>query len=82
MIEQYLERANEIIGERSKEEEKYDNEVVKWLRKQGNIRKALNKANQKYPDQALKYDDSNIDDLASHYEYLMQHMNMVKKLGS
>ena len=46
MIEQYLERANEIIGERSKEEEKYDNEVVKWLRKQGNIRKALNKANQ------------------------------------
>ena len=82
MIEQYLERANEIIGERSKEEEKYDNEVVKWLRKQGNIRKALNKANQKYPNQALKYDDSNIDDLASHYEYLMQHMNMVKKLGS
>ena len=57
-------------------------EVVKWLRKQGNIRKALNKANQKYPDQALKYGDSNIDDLASHYEYLMQHMNMVKKLGS
>ena len=82
MIEQYLERANEIIGERSKEEEKYDNEVVKWLRKQGKIRKALNKANQKYPDQALEYDDSNIDDLASHYEYLMQHMNMVKKLGS
>ena len=57
-------------------------EDIKWLRKQGNIRKALNKANQKYPDQALKYDDSNIDDLASHYEYLMQHMNMVKKLGS
>lgn len=82
MIEQYLKRANEIIGERSKEEEKYDNEVVKWLKKQGKIRKALNKANQKYPEQALKYDDSNIDDLASHYEYLMQHMDIVKKLGS
>jgi hypothetical protein len=82
MIDQYLERANEIIGDRSKEEEKYDNEVVKWLRKQGKIRKALNKANQKYPDQALKYDDSNIDDLTSHYEYLMQHMEIVKKLGN
>jgi hypothetical protein len=82
MIDQYLEKANEIIGDRSKEEEKYDNEVVKWLRKQGKIRKALNKANQKYPDQALKYDDSNIDDLTSHYEYLMQHMEIVKKLGN
>jgi hypothetical protein len=82
MIEQYLERANEIIGDRSKEEEKYDNEVVIWLRKQGKIRKALNKANQKYPDQALEYDDSNIDDLVSHYEYLMQHMDIVKKLGN
>jgi hypothetical protein len=68
MFEQYLERANEIIGERSKEEERYDKEVVKWLRKQGKIKKALDKANQKYPNQALQYDDSNIDDIESHYE--------------
>jgi len=49
----YLDRANEIIGDRSKEEELYDNEVVKWLKKYGKIRKALNKANKKYPGEAL-----------------------------
>ena len=42
-LEQYLERANDIIGPRTKEEEQYDNEVVKCLKKYGKIRKALNR---------------------------------------
>lgn len=78
-IEDYLERANEIIGERSREEELYDNEVVKWLRKYGKIRKALNKAKKKYPDEALEYDESTIDELRERYEYLLNHENVIKK---
>ena len=80
-IDQYLSRANEIIGERSPEEELYDNEVIKWLKKYGKIRKALNRANKKYPSEALQYDDSNVGDLFNHYEYLMKHDEIIKKIG-
>ena len=52
-LEQYLNRANDIIGDRTKEEERYDNEVLRWLRKGKGIKKALNKANKKYPKEAL-----------------------------
>ena len=76
--EQYLQRSQEIIGDRTPEEELYDNEVVMWLKKFGKIRKALNKANKKYPNEAMQYDDSNINDIASHYEYLLQRMEITK----
>ena len=81
LIDQYLQRSQDIISERTAHEERYDNEIIKWLKKYGKIRKAINKANKKYPNEALKYDDSNIDDIASHYEYLMQHMEIVQKIG-
>lgn len=80
-IEQYLQRSNEIIGERTKDEECYDKEVITYLRKYGKIRKALNKANKKYPNQALKYDDSTINDISEHYEYLLQHEEVLNKLS-
>jgi len=79
-IDQYLQRSNEIIGERTREEERYDDEVLKSLEKYGKIRKALNKANKKFPEEAMKYDDSNIADIAEHYEYLLQHSRIVNKL--
>ena len=81
MLEQYLQRSNEIIGERSPEEERFDHEVLVWLKKYGEIRKALNKANKKYPDEALMYDESNIDDIAAHYDYLLNHMEIVRRIG-
>ena len=81
LIEQYLERSNDIIGERTQAEERYDNEVIKWLKKYGKIRKAINKANKKYPNEALKYDESNINEIASHYEYIMKHLEIVQKIG-
>lgn len=81
MIEDYLQRSNEIIGERTQEEALYDKEVIKWLKKYGKIRKALNRANKKYPEEALKYDEENIHDIEAHYEYLLQHQELVGKLG-
>lgn len=80
-LEPYLERANEIIGERTKAEELYDNEVVKNLKKYGKIRKALNRANKKYPNEALKYDDSHIGDLQERYEYMVEHYKIVSQIG-
>ncbi|MFH2220475.1 MAG: hypothetical protein ABII68_12565 [Pseudomonadota bacterium] len=79
--EQYLRRSQEIIGNRTQEEERYDKEVIKWLRKGKNIIKAINKANKKYPKEALRVDESNINDVATHYEYLLEHENIMRKIS-
>lgn len=81
-IDQYLDRAHEIIGERTPEEEKYDNEVLLWLEKTKKIRKAINKANKKYPNEALQYNEDNIADIREHYDYLLNHMKIVRRLGN
>jgi DNA-binding protein H-NS len=41
LIDQYMQRSQDIIGERTPEEEKYDNELTKCLKKYGKIRKAI-----------------------------------------
>ncbi|RJP52908.1 MAG: hypothetical protein C4583_05810 [Anaerolineaceae bacterium] len=79
-LEQYLNRANEIIGDRTKEEERYDKEVLRWLRKGKSIQKAINKANQKYPKGVLEVDADNINDVAAHYDYLLEHDNIIRKI--
>ena len=52
LIEQYLLHSQEIIGDRTQPEKRYDNEVIRWLRKGKNIGKAIDKANKKYPKEA------------------------------
>ena len=81
-INQYLDRAHEIMGERTPEEEKYDSEVLLWLEKTKKIRKAINKANKKYPNEALQYNEENIADIREHYDYLLNHMKIVRRLGN
>lgn len=80
-LEQYIQRANEIIGDRTKDEERYDKEVLRWLRKGKGIEKAINKANKKYPNEALEVDGININDVASHYDYLLEHDNIMRKIS-
>ena len=80
-LEQYLDRANEIIGDRTKEEARYDKEVLRWFRKGKGIKKAIKKANRKYPKEALEVDDYNINDVAAHYDYLMEHDNIIRKIS-
>jgi hypothetical protein len=82
LIDQYLRRSQEIIGSRTRAEERYDHEVTTWLNKGVTIRKAIKKANQKYPGEALKVDDTNVDEVAAHYEYLRQHMEIMRKINS
>lgn len=81
-ISRYLETANEIIGPRTREEELYDNEVVNCLKKYGKIRKALNRANKKYPAEALRYDETSLGELKERYEYMVDHYDIVKKMGN
>ena len=81
LFDQYLRRSEEIIGNRTRAEERYDNEVVRWLKKGVGIRRAIKKANKKYPAEALKVSEQNIGDVANHYEYLLQHMEIMKRIS-
>jgi len=82
VLKQYVDRAEEIIGERTPDEEKYEREVIRWLRRGKNINKAIAKANQKYPKEALQVNDDNLADVEAHYEYVAEHEAIMEKLDA
>ncbi len=77
---QYLSASNEIIGERTFDEKRYDTEVVRWLNKGKLIQKAIAKANEKFPAQALSLNTGNLADIQAHYDYLAKHEAITRKL--
>lgn len=77
VLKQYIDRAEVIVGERTPDEEKYDREVIRWLRRGRNINKAIAKANQKYPNKTLQ-----VNDVEAHYEYLAEHDAIMEKLDA
>ena len=80
LFNQYLQRSQEIIGDRTREEMQYDKEVLRWLRKGKKIQKAIERANKKYPKEALEVNEKKINDVAAHYDYLLEHENIMKKM--
>ena len=82
ILKQYLSRADEIIGERTPDEQKYDREVIRWMRRGKSAIKAIAKANDKYPTEALLVDNDNLADVQAHYEYLADHEAINEKLDA
>jgi hypothetical protein len=80
ILDEYLNRADDIIGDRTKEEIQYDNAVLKELRKGKKIKKAIEKANKKFPNEAMTIDADSINDVAAHYEYQLEHEKIMAKL--
>ena len=80
MLKEYLQRAEEIIGERTPEEIQHDDEVIACLESGIPIQMAIANAAQKFPKEALSWDPSNIDDIAEHYDYLKEHTQILRKL--
>jgi len=83
LADAYLDSAaefSEMLKERTPGEIAYDYEVVAGLRKGLSILKALELAKEKYPDEALQWDDDTIVDIKDHYEYLMNHEDILSKL--
>jgi hypothetical protein len=76
-----LERAREIIGQRSLAEIAYDDSVVAHLTKGMDIRRAIRAANQEHPEEALQPGPEDWEDLASRYEYILEHKAILKRLG-
>ena len=82
LLKQHLELAGEVIGERTPDEERYDREVIRWMRRGKSIAKAIAKANEKYPTEALQVDNDNLADVQAHYEYLTEHEAIMEKLDA
>ena len=82
LLKQHLELAAEVIGERTPDEEKYDREVIRWMRRGKSINKAIAKANEKYPKEALQVNNDNLADVAAHYDYLAEHEAILEKLDA
>ena len=80
-IDAYLERAREIIGERSAGEVDYDDAVVRNLSAGMSIRKAIAAANKEHPEEALQPGADDWSDVAARYEYLREHKVILRKLG-
>jgi rubrerythrin len=78
----YLDSAaefSEMLKERTPGEIAYDSEVVAELRRGLSILKALELTKEKYPDEALQWDDDTLMDIKDHYEYLMNHEDILSK---
>ena len=81
-IKEYLDRAAEIIGDRTSSETAHDDAVVEALNQGCTIKEALSIAGEKHLSEAIKWDNGNIGDIAAHYEYLKEHtriMGMLRK---
>ena len=76
-----LARAREILGDRTDTEIEYDNTVVTFLAKGMDIKSAVDAANRKHPEEALKPDPDHSEDLAARYDFITKHKLMLQKLG-
>lgn len=85
LLDAYLESTTEfstMLKERTLGEIAYDNEVVAGLRKGLAITKSLELAGEKYPNEALQWDENTIVEIKDHYEYLMNHEDILSKIES
>ena len=80
-IKAYLERAREIIGDRSQAEIDYDNAVVAHLSSGMDIKSAIAAANRKYPDEALRPGAGDWADMEARYQYIQEHKSILNRLG-
>jgi hypothetical protein len=77
----YLARAREILGDRTDTEIEYDDTIVAFLTKGIDIQRAVDAANREHPNEALKPDPADWEDLAARYDYILKHKLILQKLG-
>jgi hypothetical protein len=80
LMQMYLRRAEEIIGERTPAEIAHDDEVVTGLEMGLPIEAALANAAQKHPSEALQWNADSIGDIAAHYDYVKEHARIMKMI--
>jgi hypothetical protein len=71
----------QMLQERSPGEVAFDNEVLRCLRRGLEIREALATGAAKYPDEGLQWTEETLPDITAHYEYLLNHEDIVRMLS-
>jgi len=79
-LKAYLERADEIIGNRTSAEIAHDDVVIEALNQGKPLKEALAIAGAKFPDEAIICDENNFNDLESHYDYIREHSKILRML--
>ncbi len=77
----YLNSSSDVaqtLQERSPGEVAFDDEVVRCLRQGMEIRAALTAASAKFPDEGLQWTEETLPHIAAHYEYLLNHEDIVR----
>ncbi len=69
-----------MLDERTPDEVAFDDEVIKALRNGSSIDRALEVAGERYPKEALSCDANNIEELRSHYDYLLNHEDIKSRI--
>lgn len=49
--------------------------------KEKELRRLSTKLIKKYPDESFKLDEGNINDVTVHYDYLLEHDNIILKIS-
>ncbi|MCP4542886.1 MAG: hypothetical protein GY832_37675 [Chloroflexi bacterium] len=80
VLDRYLRDSQKLIGPRTQEKELFDNEVVKWLKEGMLISQAIRRANEKYPDTALKLTLDNLPNITTYYNFLKNYMEFVQRI--
>jgi len=80
MVKAYLARAEEIIGERTRDEIAHDDAVVVALNGGHPIQAALVAAAVKHPSEAIQWTPEDLADIAAHYDYLKEHAAILAAL--
>jgi hypothetical protein len=80
LLKAYLDNAAEIIGHRSPSEKAYDDAVVDVLRQGKSMKDSLAIAREKFPEEAIEWSDSTIDEIAAHYDYLRNHSDILRMI--
>ena len=80
ILKAYLDHAAEMIGHRTPSEIAHDDAVVDALRQGRSIKESLAIARAKFPDEAIEWNDDNIDGIAAHYDYLRNHSDILRMI--
>ena len=80
ILKAYLDHAAEMIGHRSPSEIAHDDAVVEALRQGHSIKESLDIAGAKFPDEAIEWNDDNINEISDHYDYLRNHSDILRMI--
>jgi hypothetical protein len=80
ILKAYLDHAAEMIGHRSPSEIAHDDAVVEALRQGHSIKESLAIAGGKFPDEAIQWNDDNINEISTHYSYLRNHSDILRMI--